>query len=96
MRETTIKRKQDQPDCNDYCYKMTAAKTSVSPEQVEEFFLFICDFTEKKIKEGSMEVIMLPNFGKFRPKVKQVQFVADRGVRPKLPHQLKQKKDETL
>ena len=89
MNEFTLKRKQDQPDCNDYCYKMTAAKNSISPEQVEEFFSFVCEFTERKIKEGSMEVIMLPNFGKFRPKIKQVQFVADRGVRPKLPHQKK-------
>jgi hypothetical protein len=84
-----------QPPCNQYCYKMTAAKVSVSPEQVEEFFSFICEFTEKKIKEGSMEVIMLPNFGKFRPKIKQVQFVADRLVHPKLPHQRKQKDEAT-
>lgn len=66
--------------CNEFLYRMTAAKTSVSPEQVEEFFSFICEFTEKKINEGSLETVMIPHFGKFRPKLKQVQFFADLNV----------------
>lgn len=76
--------RETQPDCNKELYKMTAAKTAVSPEQVEEFYAFTCEFIANKIKLGRMETIMLPNFGKFRPKIKQIQWLADRNAKPKL------------
>jgi nucleoid DNA-binding protein len=60
---------------NERLYKETALKTGLSPHQIEEFFKVTCEFTEQIIKTGGCETVMWPNFGKFKLKVKQFQFL---------------------
>lgn len=76
--------RETQPNCNKELYKLTAEKTNVSPEQVEEFFAFTCKFIADKIALNRFETIMLPSFGKFRAKTKEIQWLADRKTKPEL------------
>jgi len=62
------------PVTNEQLYKETAWKTGLSPKQVEEIFLTCTQFIADVIKEGSFETVMIPNFGKFIVKTKQVQY----------------------
>lgn len=70
--------------CNSKLYKQTSLRTGVSPHQVEEFFRVVCNFTEEIISRGGYETVMWPNFGKFKVKPKQVQFLANKDIIPKL------------
>jgi hypothetical protein len=74
----------EKPPINNRLYKETSLKTGVSPHQVEEFFRVVCTFTEEVISRGGFETVMWPNFGKFKVKPKQVQFLANRDTIPKL------------
>jgi nucleoid DNA-binding protein len=77
--------KGDQPSCNQRLYNEVSKEIKiVSPQQVEEILSVTCEFMTKVIKEGGMETIMLPNFGKFKIKEKQLQYLADKNVTPKL------------
>jgi nucleoid DNA-binding protein len=75
---------EEKVSCNSKLYKQTSLKTGVSPHQVEEFFRVVCNFTEEVISRGGYETVMWPNFGKFKVKPKQVQFLANKDVVPKL------------
>ena len=61
------------PVANESLYKEVAAKTGVSPKQVEELAMFISKFTAKTIKRGAFDTVMIPRFGKFKVKEKQIQ-----------------------
>lgn len=60
---------------NNTVYQETALKHGLSPDQVEEFFKVCCGFTKEVVIRGGFETIMLPNFGKFKVKTKQVQYL---------------------
>lgn len=74
----------EQPIANHKLYKETSLRTGVSPHQVEEFFRVVCNFTEEVISRGGFETVMWPNFGKFKVKPKQVQYLANKDIQPKL------------
>ena len=64
------------PIANERLYKETAFLTGVSPKQVEEVIDAVSAFTANVIRVGGFETVMIPSFGKFRVKPKQVQFLA--------------------
>jgi nucleoid DNA-binding protein len=61
------------PVCNETLYKKVAARTGISPKQVEELVMSVSKFTAKTIKRGAFDTIMIPSFGKFKVKEKQIQ-----------------------
>lgn len=61
------------PVANETLYKKVAAKTGISPKQVEELVMSVSKFAVKTIKRGALDTIMIPGFGKFKVKEKQVQ-----------------------
>ena len=61
------------PVANEELYKRVAAKTGVSPKQVEELVMSVSKFINTTIKRGAFETVMVPGFGKFKIKEKQVQ-----------------------
>lgn len=84
---------------NKRLYKETAWKTNCSPELVEEIIQHVSLYSSKVIAEGAYETIMIPHFGKFRPRVKQVQFVntvVEARKKNARERELNKKQDETL
>jgi nucleoid DNA-binding protein len=61
------------PVANETLYKKVAAATGVSPKQVEELVMSVSKFASKTIKRGAFDTIMIPGFGKFKVKEKQIQ-----------------------
>lgn len=61
------------PVANEELYKRVAAKTGVSPKQVEELVMSVSKFINTTIKRGAFETVMVPGFGKFKVKEKQIQ-----------------------
>jgi len=70
--------------CNLKLYKETSLRTGIPPHQVEEFFRVVCNYTEEVISRGGYETVMWPNFGKFKVKPKQVQYLANKDVIQKI------------
>jgi nucleoid DNA-binding protein len=60
--------------------KEVAAETKFSPKEVEEMVNEVTKFTAKIIKSGNMGTVRIPFFGKFRPKVKQIQWLTKHGI----------------
>lgn len=63
------------PIANERLYKETAWITKASPQQVEEIINVVSLFVVRTIKTGGMETVMIPSFGKFKIKPKQVQYL---------------------
>lgn len=59
--------------CNKRIIENTAKMAKVTEGQVEHILSFIGGYTKNVISQGIMETVMLPYFGKFRPKVKEIQ-----------------------
>lgn len=55
---------------NKRLYKETAGLNKVEVEQVENIVEHMGKFIHDTIKRGLMETVMVPDFGKFRPKQK--------------------------
>lgn len=64
------------PVVNEKLLKETAALTNTSLPDVEDIITFTGTFVSNKIKEGAMEGVMLPYFGKFVPRKKLLQTLA--------------------
>jgi nucleoid DNA-binding protein len=60
---------------NSSLYDLTAIRTQTSPTQVKEIIEFVGEFTANVIKQGAFESVMIPYFGKFKPKVKKIQWI---------------------
>ena len=60
------------PVCNERILKETALENKISKAEVEDIVKFIGQFIHEKITDGRMEGVMLPEFGKFKPKRKKV------------------------
>ncbi len=58
---------------NERLCKETAMENKVDPKMVEDIIKGIGNFIAGTMKEGLMQGVMLPGFGKFRPKVKLIQ-----------------------
>lgn len=66
---------------NERLYTSVAAKfAGMSPKQVEEFVKEVGIFIHDTIERGAFETVMIPKFGKFRVKVKQVQWMNERQI----------------
>lgn len=63
------------PVINNDLYDITAIRTQTSPTQVREIIEFVGEYTAGVIKQGAFESIMIPYFGKFKPKVKKIQWM---------------------
>lgn len=69
MTKTNLK---DIPVANDRLFKETVMETKEDRKKVEEVLKFVSNFIATCISKGEMEGVMIPEFGKFRPKHKQV------------------------
>lgn len=78
---------------NERLYKETAWRTKVSPKDVEDIINSVSTFTSKVISEGAFETVMIPNFGKFRARPKQVQFFSTLEVKRGSTYEGKKKKE---
>lgn len=67
---TSIK---DIPVANDRLNHEVARTLKVTIHQVKETMNFVGLYTAEVIREGAMETVMLPGFGKFEPKVKAIR-----------------------
>lgn len=61
---------------NSRVYLETALKVNRSPEEIEDMFKIVCQFTAEVIKRGGYETVMWPRFGKFAANPRAVQFFA--------------------
>lgn len=68
--KTSIK---DMPLANDKLLHETAKLQKVSQHTVKEVINFMGMYTAEVIREGAMETVMLPAFGKFKPKPKAIR-----------------------
>lgn len=62
--------------CNKRIISHTAKMHKTTEVQVSEILNFIGGYTRGVIARGIMETVMLPYFGKFKPKVKEIQAAA--------------------
>lgn len=63
----------DLPVCNKKIISRIAKMNRTTETQVTEILSFIGKYTKEVITGGIMETVMLPYFGKFKPKVKELQ-----------------------
>lgn len=63
----------DLPVCNKRLIEYTAKVNRTTEGQVSDILTFIGKYTHGVIARGVMETVMLPYFGKFKPKVKELQ-----------------------
>jgi hypothetical protein len=71
--KTTIK---DVPLANDRLCGEVARLNKIPKAQVEDFIDFVGTYTAGVIREGTMEAVHIPYFGKFKPKVAKVKAAA--------------------
>jgi nucleoid DNA-binding protein len=81
--------------CNEGIYKEVAYEHSISPKQVEELFTYVCKYTRKVIEGGTMDTVMLPHFGKFKIKTRQLQYLSDMNVHSSLVDKTTHRKIKT-
>jgi len=79
------KKLKDLTIANSRLYKETAMKFKVSPKEVEECIGIVSKFIAATIKKGAFETVVVPHFGKFRAKVKNIQHMNHDRVRFRLP-----------
>lgn len=70
---TSIK---DIPVCNDRLYREVGAMMKLDPGTVREMTDFIGEYVAGVMRDGAMEGVMIPQFGKFRPKAKMIKTYA--------------------
>ena len=68
--KTNIK---DIPLANDSLYEEVARYNRTTKGRVQDIMEFVGAYTAAVIREGMMESVMLPYFGRFRPKPKKLQ-----------------------
>jgi nucleoid DNA-binding protein len=61
-------------DCNIQLLKDVVASTGETPAQVKSVVTFFNDFIAHVIKEDAFESVLVPYFGKFQPKIKELQW----------------------
>jgi nucleoid DNA-binding protein len=66
----------DIPVANDRLYAEVARSNKMEKKEVQEIIEHVGRYISDLIKKGTMEGVMLPYFGKFRPKKKQVMNMA--------------------
>lgn len=66
--------------CNDSLYREVADELDISPSRVREAVAFQSRFIAELIKQGSMENFYIPYFGKFKVRVKYIQWVNELGI----------------
>lgn len=64
--------------CNPQLLQETSRKLKLPKEQVKEVIEFTSEFIADTITEGIFETVMVPYFGKFSVKTKQLQFIENR------------------
>lgn len=62
----------DIPVCNQRLYIEVGKINKITPAEVKEMVEFVGSYTAGLISKGTMEAVMIPYFGKFRPKVRKV------------------------
>lgn len=65
---------QKQPDCNTDLITDTAKLTGESEQQVRQAVNFFTEFIADTISNGAFETVIVPYFGKFQPKVRELQW----------------------
>jgi len=63
--KTSVK---DIPECNQKLIHEVAKMNKVSPAKAKDIMDFVGTYIGNVIKKGQMETVMIPNFGKFKPK----------------------------
>ena len=63
----------DIPVCNEKLYKEIARISKTSEEEIKKMYEFTTRYIVDIMKKDEMEAVMLPYFGKFRPKVKKLK-----------------------
>ena len=71
--KTSIK---DVPLANDRLYTEIAKLNKIPKTKVQEYIDFIGTYTAGIIRNGTMEAVHIPYFGKFKPKIKKVKAAA--------------------
>ena len=64
------------PVANERLYQEVARLTKQNKGTVRDMVGFVGEFIASTMKEGSMQGVMLPYFGKFRPKIKHLKVLA--------------------
>jgi len=63
----------DVPRANKEVIRHVAAQCNVNIEDVDDILSFIGQYTANVVREGTMETVMLPYFGKITPNIKMLQ-----------------------
>lgn len=63
----------DIPLANERLYTEVSKLTKTKKEDVEDIINFTGNYISTLMKKGNMEGVMIPFFGKFRPKVKKIK-----------------------
>ena len=66
--------------CNDQLYREVAEELDISPARVREAVSFQSKFIAEHILSGSLENFYIPYFGKFKVRVKYIQWVNALGI----------------
>lgn len=61
------------PSCNKQVISYTAQMNRTTEVQVKDILYFIGRYTHDVLEKGIMETVMLPYFGKFKPKVHELR-----------------------
>lgn len=75
--------KSTQPICNKRLLTDVQLTTKESTATIKDAVDFYGKFIADTIKVGAFETIMIPYFGKFQPKTKEIQWKANRRGLPK-------------
>lgn len=62
----------DIPIANERLYKETAKMTKITPTEVKDIIEFVGSYVHDTIARKEMEAVMIPYFGKFKPKTKKL------------------------
>lgn len=65
-------------ESNKRLYKETSQVMKCTPAKVEEIMEFVGIFVANTMREGVFQTIMLPYFGKFKPKKKYLKFLQEK------------------
>ena len=58
--------------CNERIIKEVSALMKMEKKQVTEIVKFMGEFIAEAIQGGKMETVMLPGFGKFKPRASEI------------------------
>ena len=66
--------KRNNRDCNVQLMEDVVDITKETPKTIKEVLKFTTDFIKDVIQEGAFESVLIPYFGKFKPKEKEIQW----------------------